>query len=89
MNRIAMPVDDSSENNRTYGHLEGNNHVSGIIKYLTQSSWSHAALYVGRIGNRESADGEPRTLVNANLGEGVVGVPLSNAFTPASAVRSG
>ena len=57
--------------------VEGNNHVSGIIKYLTQSTWSHAALYVGRIGDRESADGEPLTLVEANLGEGVVGTPLS------------
>lgn len=57
--------------------VEGNNHVSGIIKYLTQSTWSHAALYVGRIGDRESVEGEPLTLVEANLGEGVVGAPLS------------
>jgi hypothetical protein len=57
--------------------VEGNNHVSGIIKYLTQSTWSHAALYVGRIGDRETADGEPLVLVEANLGEGVVGAPLS------------
>jgi hypothetical protein len=57
--------------------VEGNNHVSGIIKYLTQSTWSHAALYVGRIGDRENADGEPLTLVEANLGEGVIGAPLS------------
>jgi hypothetical protein len=57
--------------------IEGNNHVSGIIKYLTQSTWSHAALYVGRIGDRENADGEPLTLVEANLGEGVIGAPLS------------
>jgi len=57
--------------------VEGNNHVSGIIKYLTQSTWSHAALYVGQIGDRETADGEPLALVEANLGEGVVGAPLS------------
>ena len=57
--------------------VEGNNHVSGIIKYLTQSTWSHAALYVGRIGDRENTDGEPLTLVEANLGEGVIGAPLS------------
>ena len=24
--------------------VEGNNRISGIIKYLTQSTWSHAAL---------------------------------------------
>ena len=57
--------------------VEGNNHISGVIKYLTQSTWSHAALYVGPIGERETADGEPLVLVEANLGEGVVGAPLS------------
>jgi hypothetical protein len=57
--------------------VEGNNHISGIIKYLTQSTWSHAALYVGPIGERQTADGEPLVLVEANLGEGVVGAPLS------------
>jgi permuted papain-like amidase YaeF/Yiix C92 family enzyme len=57
--------------------VEGNNHVSGVIKYLTQSTWSHAALYVGPIGERTTTDGEPLVLVEANLGEGVVGAPLS------------
>ncbi len=57
--------------------VEGNNNVSGIIKYLTQSTWSHAALYVGPIGERTAKDGEPLVLVEAVLGEGVVGVPLS------------
>jgi hypothetical protein len=57
--------------------VEGNNRISGVIKYLTQSTWSHAALFVGPIGDRESADGEPLVLVEANLGEGVVGAPLS------------
>jgi len=57
--------------------IEGNNHISGVIKYLTQSTWSHAALYVGRIGDREAPDGEPLTLVEANIGEGVVAAPLS------------
>src|SRR5205085_7740108 len=57
--------------------VEGNNHISGVIKYLTQSTWSHAALYVGRIGDRETADGEPLVLVEANVGEGVVAAPLS------------
>jgi hypothetical protein len=57
--------------------VEGNNRISGVIKYLTQSTWSHAALYVGPIGDRTAADGEPLVLVEANLGEGVVGAPLS------------
>jgi len=57
--------------------IEGNNHISGIIKYLTQSTWSHSALYVGRIGDRETAEGEPLVLVEANLGLGVTAAPLS------------
>jgi hypothetical protein len=57
--------------------VEGNNRISGVIKYLTQSTWSHAALYVGSIGERTAADGEPLVLVEANLGQGVVGSPLS------------
>ena len=57
--------------------VEGNSHVSGVIKYLTQSTWSHAALYVGPIGERTSEDGEPLVLVEAVLGQGVVGAPLS------------
>ena len=60
--------------------VEGNNHISGVIKYLTQSTWSHAALYVGPIGERTAEDGEPLVLVEANLGEGVVGAPLSKYF---------
>ena len=57
--------------------VEGNNHISGVIKYLTQSTWSHAALYVGPIGDRETHEGEPLVLVEANIGQGVVAAPLS------------
>jgi len=33
--------------------IEGNTRLSAIIKFLTQSTWSHAALYVGeRPGDR-------------------------------------
>jgi hypothetical protein len=46
-------------------------------EYLTQSTWSHAALYVGPIGDRETAGGEPLVLVEANIGQGVVAAPLS------------
>ena len=60
--------------------VEGTNHISGVIKYLTQSTWSHAALYVGPIGERTTNDGEPLVLVEANIGEGVVGAPLSKYF---------
>jgi hypothetical protein len=57
--------------------VEGNNHIAGVIKYLTQSTWSHSALYVGPIGGRTAADGEPHVLIEANVGEGVVSAPLS------------
>lgn len=57
--------------------VEGTNRISGIIKYLTQSTWSHAALYTGPIGDRTTASGEPLVLVEANIGEGVVAAPLS------------
>jgi hypothetical protein len=57
--------------------VEGNNRVSGIIKYLTQSTWSHAALYVGPIDGAAEPDGEPHVLIEANIGEGVTSAPLS------------
>lgn len=57
--------------------IEGRNHISGIIKYLTQSTWSHAALYVGPIPGQVAPDGEPCTLVESNLDDGVTGAPLS------------
>jgi hypothetical protein len=57
--------------------VEGNSHVSGIIKYLTQSTWSHAALYVGPLDGRNASDGEAHTLIEAELGIGVDSAPLS------------
>jgi hypothetical protein len=60
--------------------IEGNNRIAGVIKYLTQSTWSHAALYVGPIGDRTTDDGEPLVLVEAHIGQGVIGAPLSKYF---------
>lgn len=60
--------------------VEGNNRISGIIKYLTQSTWSHAALYVGPIDGAAEPDGEPHVLIEANVGEGVTSAPLSKYF---------
>ncbi len=61
--------------------VEGNNRISGIIKYLTQSTWSHAALYVGPIDGACEPDGEPHVLIEANVGEGVESAPLSKYFS--------
>lgn len=57
--------------------VEGNSHISGVIKYLTQSTWSHAALYVGPMVRKDRGNPEPHSLIEATLGEGVVAVPLS------------
>lgn len=54
--------------------VEGISRVSIAIKYLTQSTWSHSALYVGdALGD---GGDDPRCLVEANLGTGVEIVPL-------------
>jgi len=60
--------------------VEGNNNISGVIKYLTQSTWSHSALYVGPMAGCMTKDGEPHVLIEANVGEGVVSAPLSKYF---------
>jgi hypothetical protein len=57
--------------------VEGNTRISGVIKYLTQSTWSHSALYVGDRLGAIGEDGEPHVLVEAQLGEGVISAPLS------------
>src|SRR6476660_2194396 len=61
--------------------VEGNSHISGVIKYLTQSTWSHAALYVGPIGGANTHEGEPHVLIEAELSEGVVSSPLSKYYS--------
>ena len=55
--------------------------INSAIRYLTQSTWSHAALYVGRAGNLGERDGEPLVLVEAELGSGVIASPLSKYET--------
>jgi hypothetical protein len=57
--------------------VAGADRVATAIKYLTQSTWSHAALYVGDVLDRPAGGGEPHTLIEVNLGEGCVSVPLS------------
>ncbi|HEU0200240.1 MAG TPA: hypothetical protein VFR86_07375, partial [Burkholderiaceae bacterium] len=51
--------------------------VSIAIKYLTQSTWSHAALYVGRRVGRSNGSGEALALIEADVIEGVRAVPVS------------
>lgn len=66
--------------------VEGDQRVSEVIKYLTQSSWSHAALYVGdelvRRGGElaafalESFGDDAHELIVEALYDGVVASPL-------------
>ncbi len=51
--------------------------ISSAIKYLTQSTWSHAALYVGEGLGLTNDEGEALVLIEAELGEGVIASPLS------------
>jgi len=57
--------------------VEGNLRVSTAIKYLTQSTWSHSALYVGDILGQKNEAGETHNLIEADLCCGVITVPLS------------
>jgi hypothetical protein len=68
--------------------VEGNARISQIIMYLTQSSWSHAAMYLGdallRWGGPEADRALARfgpeaahLLIESDLEEGVIVAPLS------------
>ena len=68
--------------------IEGNERISECIKYLTQSSWSHSAIYVGDDALRHSPEMRQRVLdefgeeaghliVEALVEEGVVLSPLA------------
>ena len=55
--------------------VEGNRRISTAIKYLTQSTWSHAAIYVGDAVDKNK--GDPKCLIEADLEDGVRAVKLS------------
>lgn len=69
--------------------VEGRSRVSDVIKAVTQSCWSHAALYIGRVHEIEDPvarqrvkqffDGQPdvQLIVESELGLGTVVRPLS------------
>lgn len=57
--------------------VEGNTRISVAIKYLTQSTWSHAALFVGDALGPLDAGVEPATLIEADIRDGVRAIPLS------------
>ena len=51
--------------------VEGQTRISVAIKYLTQSTWSHAAIYVGDALGRGAANPTAPAFVEANLRFGV------------------
>lgn len=57
--------------------VEGDKRYSMAIKYLTQSTWSHAAFYVGDVLGAPEDGSEPNVLIEADLTSGVIAVPLS------------
>jgi len=69
--------------------IEGRNRISHIVQRITQSPWSHAALYIGHIHNvddpklreyiQQNYKGSlsEQLLVEAMIGEGTIIVPIS------------
>ncbi|HET7767032.1 MAG TPA: YiiX/YebB-like N1pC/P60 family cysteine hydrolase [Burkholderiales bacterium] len=58
--------------------VEGNTRVSTAIKYLTQSTWSHATFYVGDALGASAPGEAPRVLIEADMLHGIRAVPLSD-----------
>lgn len=98
LNRPIAPYELKVPNNmaRLYRHIrkgdvvlvEGELRLSQLVKYATQSQWSHSALYVGdellrrggRLRDRALADFGPladRLLIEALTDKGVVAAPLA------------
>jgi hypothetical protein len=57
--------------------VEGNQRISSAIKYLTQSTWSHAAYFIGRDAGLRDKHGHPAALVEADLTDGVIAASLT------------
>ena len=73
--------------------VEGKTRVSNVIKQITQSPWSHAMLYIGRLHDieddlirqtiKESYNGSPddQLVIESELGYGTVVHPLNRYST--------
>ncbi|MEP6591911.1 MAG: YiiX/YebB-like N1pC/P60 family cysteine hydrolase [Gemmatimonadota bacterium] len=57
--------------------VEGSSRISSAIKYLTQSTWSHATLCIAPPDLLASPEQEPAILLEADVNSGVQLVPLS------------
>jgi len=73
--------------------VEGRSRVSDVIRLITQSRWSHSAIYIGRIhdiqdlSHREKllthykASPDTQLLIEGILGKGMIVTPLSDYIT--------
>jgi hypothetical protein len=69
--------------------IEGRNRISRLVQHITESPWSHSALYIGHIHNiddpklrqhvQQNYKGSPSEplLIEAIIGQGTIIVPLS------------
>lgn len=57
--------------------VAGSSTISTAIKYLTQSTWSHATLYVGDVLEEKTKSGEPHVLIEVTATDGCISIPLS------------
>ncbi len=57
--------------------VEGNQRISTAIKYLTQSTWSHAALYIGDDHALKDEFGYPACLIEADVSRGAISSSLT------------
>ena len=57
--------------------VEGNQRFSTAVKYLTQSTWSHAAIYIGSARNTGDLPYGTAAVIEVDLQNGVIAVPLS------------
>jgi hypothetical protein len=58
--------------------VDGSSRISTAIKYLTQSTWSHAALCIADDSNSTSPSCNNVTLVEADVLDGIRTIPLSH-----------
>lgn len=56
--------------------VDGNTRISTAIKYLTQSTWSHAAMFVGDALKGNNSNHDFPTLIEADVESGVIAVHL-------------
>ncbi|HHM05151.1 MAG TPA: hypothetical protein ENJ19_05345 [Gammaproteobacteria bacterium] len=68
--------------------VEGRSRVSDIIKNITQTAWTHSAIYIGRLSDIENpavralvakhhdGDEQEQLLIEALLGQGTIVTPL-------------